>query len=86
MAGFEIRGKLNPDAFPAWSFQRYQKATKKTDAEALEYILERWALLDPESARYGASVEDFRQETEGAQVVPIRREPKTGRKAENERP
>jgi hypothetical protein len=85
--GFEIRGKLNPDALPAWSFQRYKHATKKTDAEALEYILERWALLDPEAARYGASVEDFRHHSEeGGRVVSISRKPKVAQKAEKELP
>jgi hypothetical protein len=72
MAGFEIRGKVNPIAFAAWVFQRYQKATKKRDGEALEYILERWANLDPEAQRYGVSVEAFRREVDGGQVVPIR--------------
>jgi hypothetical protein len=76
MAGFEIRGKLNPEAYPAWVFQRYKKATKKTDAEALDYILERWANLDQEAARYGVTLDAFgafRQESEGGRVVPIRK-------------
>lgn len=71
MPGFEIRGRLNPEALPAWAFQRYKRATKKSDSEAVEYILERWINLDPEAERYGVSVEAFLQETEGAQVVQI---------------
>jgi hypothetical protein len=88
--GFQIRGKLNPLAFPAWAFQRYKDATKKTDTEALGYILERWANLDPEAERYGISLEGFRRAAGGAQaqVVPInkpRREKKAEDKAEGER-
>jgi hypothetical protein len=65
----DIRSKLEDKAFPLWALRKYQQQTGRTERSALEYIIERWAVVDPSAKTYGITLRHFEQEAERADVV-----------------
>ena len=66
-----IRTSLEEDAFPLWVLRRYQEATGRSERSALEYIIERWSVLDSSASVYGATISDFEQDRAQSKVSPI---------------
>ncbi|HEV3457436.1 MAG TPA: hypothetical protein VHG32_12815 [Thermoanaerobaculia bacterium] len=72
--GNEFRFALEDKAYPLWILRKYQEKTNRSDRAALEYIIERWAMLEPDAATYGITLEDFQRDiSPHADVVPIKR-------------
>jgi hypothetical protein len=70
----ELRCVLEERAFPLWVLRRYQKKTRKSDRAALEFIIERWAMLDPHAKDYAITLKEFEQAIAAhAEVIPINR-------------
>jgi hypothetical protein len=76
----ELRFSLEDKAFPLWALRKYQKVTNKSERSALEYIIERWAMLEPSAKAYGITLKDFEHDAKLADVVSItsRKQPEDG--------
>jgi hypothetical protein len=76
--------RIRLSGFPLWVVQQYTARTGQGEKQAFEYILQRWAKTDPDAQpEFGVSLDAYRQATEGAQVIPIRK-PKPGREAQKD--
>jgi hypothetical protein len=67
----ELRFALEDKAFALWVLRKYQRATNRGDRSALEFIIERWAMLEPSAKAYGVTLKDFEREAARANVVSI---------------
>jgi hypothetical protein len=67
----EIRATLDEKGYALWALRKYQERTGKADRPALEYIVERWAMLEPHAEAYGITLDHFSGERALATVTPI---------------
>jgi hypothetical protein len=76
----ELRFSLEDKAFPLWALRKYQKMTNRSERSALEYIIERWAMLEPSAKVYGITLKDFERDANLADIVSIgsRKQPENG--------
>jgi hypothetical protein len=73
----ELRATLEEGSFPLWVVRKYQRATGKGDRSALDFIIERWAMLEPSAQSYGVTLDDFDRERALAQVSPMEQKRRT---------
>jgi hypothetical protein len=69
----DIRVTLEEGAFALWVLRQYQRVTGKGQRSALDFIIERWAVLEPSAATYGITLEQFATEAALAKVSPLRK-------------
>lgn len=67
--GTRISGNLEGHAL--WAFERYCRITGKSVGSALNTIIERWTEHDDLAKAQSLTLDDYRRETEGAEVVQI---------------
>ncbi|HKH44889.1 MAG TPA: hypothetical protein VKM72_09540 [Thermoanaerobaculia bacterium] len=67
--GKRISGNL--EGHVLWAFERYSRITGKSAGAALSTIIERWTEHDDLAKAQNLTLDDYRQETEGAEVVQI---------------
>ena len=71
----DVRVTMEDGAFSLWVLRNYQRVTGKGERSALDFIIERWAVLEPTAEAYGVTLEQFRDEVARAKVSPIRKAP-----------
>ena len=69
----DVRGTLKDEEFPWFVIKQYMEVTGKECTAALQFILERWAMLDSDAERYGIRLEDFRRARDLAKVTELPR-------------
>jgi len=65
--GTRISGNL--EGHPLWAFEKYCRITGKSAGAALSTIVERWTERDSLAGEQGLTLDDYRRETQGAEVV-----------------
>lgn len=68
--GTRISGNL--EGHPLWVFEKYSRITGKSAGAALSTIIERWAEHDTLAREQSLTLDDYRRETQGAEVVQMR--------------
>jgi len=69
--GKRISGNL--EGHTLWAFEKYSRITGKSPGGALSTIIERWIEHDEMARAQNLTLEDYREETQGAEVIPIAR-------------
>jgi len=67
--GKRISGNL--EGHVLWAFERYSRITGKSAAPALGTIIERWTEHDPLAKEQKLTLDDYRREMQGAEIVEI---------------
>ncbi|HET9211047.1 MAG TPA: hypothetical protein VFR03_11650 [Thermoanaerobaculia bacterium] len=64
-----VSGNLEGHAL--WVFEKYSRITGKSAAAALGTLIERWTEHDPLAKDQRLTLDDYRRETQGAEIVQI---------------
>ena len=59
------------EGYPLWVLRKYQRATLKSERAALDFIIERWAMLEDGAEAYGVTLNHFERERALDSVSPI---------------
>jgi hypothetical protein len=74
--GERICGSL--EGYALWAFEKYSRITGKSSGAALSTIIERWAEHDGMAKEQKLTLDDYRRETQGAEVIQISKAQKKG--------
>jgi hypothetical protein len=67
--GMRVSGSLEGHAL--WAFEKFCAITGKSPGPALATIIERWTEHDGLAKQHSLTLEDYRRETQGAEVVQL---------------
>lgn len=67
--GKRVSGNL--EGHVLWVFEKYSRITGKSAGTALSTIIERWTEHDALAKEQKLTLDDYRRETQGAEVVQI---------------